>query len=71
LNVAPSMILRKRLRCPILPDAMLHSTVYERFAAEGVQHFYEKKPYRPTNLAKHSKLSHFYATAEAPQEPLH
>jgi uncharacterized protein (DUF2235 family) len=42
------------------PDAVLHPTVYERFAADEVQHFYEMKPYRPENLATHEKLQQYY-----------
>jgi uncharacterized protein (DUF2235 family) len=42
------------------PDAILHPTVYERFAAARVQHFYEMKPYRPENLAAHKKLRKYY-----------
>jgi uncharacterized protein (DUF2235 family) len=42
------------------PDAILHSSVYERFAADKVQHFYEMKPYRPENLANHKKLQPYY-----------
>jgi uncharacterized protein (DUF2235 family) len=43
------------------PNAILHSSVYERFAADKVQHFYEIKPYRPENLATHQSLSKYYA----------
>ena len=49
----------KALR-PVNPHAPLHPSVYERFAAESVQHFYELKPYRPENLSKHDKLAHYY-----------
>jgi uncharacterized protein (DUF2235 family) len=42
-------------------NAILHSSVYERFAADKVQHFYEMKPYRPDNLATHDKLKQYYA----------
>lgn len=41
-------------------NAILHPTVYQRFAADKVQHFYEMKPYRPKNLAQHDQLKHYY-----------
>jgi uncharacterized protein (DUF2235 family) len=41
-------------------DAVLHGTVYDRFAADKVQHFYEMKPYRPENLATHDNLKKYY-----------
>lgn len=44
----------------IRPDAVLHSSVYKRFAAEKVQHYYEAKAYRPENLSKHGKLQQYY-----------
>jgi uncharacterized protein (DUF2235 family) len=53
---------KERLR-EVLPEAILHSSVYERFAAEAVQHFYERKPYRPLNLANHAKLLAYYQQA--------
>jgi hypothetical protein len=35
--------------------------VFDRFAAkDGVQHFYERKDYRPKNLCGHSKLTQYY-----------
>jgi hypothetical protein len=43
------------------PDAPLHASVYERFAAGKVQHFYEMKPYRPENLMNHENLQHYYS----------
>jgi uncharacterized protein (DUF2235 family) len=43
------------------PNAILHPSVYERFAADEVQHFYEMKPYRPDNLATHEKLGQYYS----------
>jgi len=43
------------------PDAILHRTVYERFAADKVQHFYEMKPYRPENLMNHENLQQYYS----------
>ena len=43
------------------PNAILHPSVYERFAADKVQHFYEMKPYRPDNLATHDKLTQYYS----------
>jgi uncharacterized protein (DUF2235 family) len=42
------------------PDAILHPSVYDRFAADKVQHFYEMKPYRPENLANHKNLTQYY-----------
>ena len=51
----------------IAPDAILHPSVYDRFAADKVQHFYEMKPYRPENLVNHENLSQYYpgGTGEA------
>jgi len=51
----------------IAPDAILHPSVYDRFAADKVQHFYEMKPYRPENLVNHENLSRYYpgGTGEA------
>lgn len=43
-------------------DAVLHPTVYERFAADKVRHFYQMKPYRPANLSGHDKLKQYYPT---------
>ncbi len=45
---------------PIDHDAILHPSVYERFAAGKVQHFYAMEPYRPENLSKHDKLKQYY-----------
>jgi uncharacterized protein (DUF2235 family) len=42
------------------PNAILHPSVYERFAVDKVQHFYEMKPYRPENLAGHQNLKKYY-----------
>jgi uncharacterized protein (DUF2235 family) len=42
------------------PDAVLHQSVYRRFKADKVQHFYEMKPYRPENLATHEGLKKYY-----------
>ena len=42
------------------PDAKLHPSVYERFAADKVEHFYELKPYRPENLSGHENLKQYY-----------
>lgn len=41
-------------------DAVLHPSVYERFSADKVRHFYEMKPYRPENLSRHDKLGQYY-----------
>lgn len=49
----------KRLRS-VNPDAVLHPSVYARFAAERVQHYYAMQPYRPDNLSKHEKLKQYY-----------
>ena len=45
---------------PIDSDAILHPSVYERFAADKVQHFYAMEPYRPENLSKHVNLTQYY-----------
>jgi hypothetical protein len=42
------------------PNAVLHPSVYDRFAAEEVQHFYAMQPYRPENLSRHEKLKQYY-----------
>jgi hypothetical protein len=42
------------------PNAILHPSVYDRFAAEKVQHFYAMQPYRPKNLSRHEKLKRYY-----------
>ena len=42
------------------PDAILHQSVYDRFAADKVQHFYHIEPYRPKNLANHKNLRQYY-----------
>jgi uncharacterized protein (DUF2235 family) len=42
-------------------EAILHSTLLDRFAAEdGVQHYYERLAYRPPNLSSHSKVKQYY-----------
>jgi uncharacterized protein (DUF2235 family) len=42
--------------------AILHSSVLTRFdAPDGVQHFYDRRPYRPENLCEHEKVSKFYS----------
>ena len=43
-------------------NAILHSSVYKRFAAEAVQHFYQMLPYRPENLASHDDVKQYYDT---------
>jgi hypothetical protein len=35
---------------------MLHSSVYERAAADDVPHFYDRRKYNPDNLADHIKF---------------
>jgi uncharacterized protein (DUF2235 family) len=62
--------LRGRLKWPegpreVEPVAMLHSSVYDRFAAKAVRHFYDDRPYRPANLAEHEKLSQYYSGSAA------
>jgi hypothetical protein len=42
------------------PKATLHPSVYERFAAQKVQHFYAIQPYRPENLSRHENLKQYY-----------
>jgi len=41
-------------------NAILHASVYERFAADAVQHFYQMEAYRPENLATHDNLAKYY-----------
>ncbi|EKS31068.1 DUF2235 domain-containing protein [Afipia felis] len=44
-------------------EAILHSTVLERFAANGgVQHYYKRMPYRPENLRSHVKVKGYYVS---------
>lgn len=51
---------KARLR-EIQSGAVLHASVYDRFAANGgVQHFYVRADYRPKNLSGHSKLGQYY-----------
>jgi uncharacterized protein (DUF2235 family) len=50
---------KKALRL-IDPNAILHTSVYQRFAANKVQHFYAMEPYRPENLSKHVNLTQYY-----------
>lgn len=46
----------------VQPKAILHSSVVQRFEAEnGVQHYYERLPYRPSNLREHEKVKQFFA----------
>jgi hypothetical protein len=40
--------------------AILHPSVYERFTAQKVEHFYQEKPYRPKNLSNQEKLKQYY-----------
>jgi uncharacterized protein (DUF2235 family) len=47
-------------------DAILHASVYERFALDKVQHFYEMKAYRPKNLCEHDKLKPYYGGGGSP-----
>jgi uncharacterized protein (DUF2235 family) len=42
------------------PNAILHPSVYERFTAQNIQHFYAAQPYRPENLSRHEKLKQYY-----------
>jgi type VI secretion system (T6SS) phospholipase Tle1-like effector len=51
----------------IRSDAVLHSSVFKRFAADKVLHYYEAKAYRPGNLSKHGKLEEYYG--QGLQEP--
>jgi len=54
----------------IQPEAILHSSVLKRFAAEaGVQHYYEIAPYRPRNLSGHLKLTAYYTAPPPSEEP--
>lgn len=46
----------------VQPEAIIHSTVFDRFASNGgVQHYYVKADYRPENLRGHAKLKQYYA----------
>ncbi|MCX7321970.1 MAG: DUF2235 domain-containing protein, partial [Hyphomicrobiales bacterium] len=54
----------------VQPEADLHSTVLERFASNGgVQHYYERSPYRPPNLSGHSKVKHYYVEQPSAPDP--
>ncbi|WP_229165067.1 hypothetical protein [Bradyrhizobium altum] len=47
-------------------EAILHSTVLERFAHNGgVQHCYERMPYRPENLRSHAKVKKYYGAEDS------
>jgi hypothetical protein len=49
----------------IQDEAILHSTVLERFAANGgVQHFYYRMPYRPENLRSHANVKKYYGVED-------
>jgi hypothetical protein len=37
------------------------STDLERFAASGVQHYYDRTVYRPENLRSHGRVKKYYA----------
>jgi hypothetical protein len=59
---AKSSIFRfagKKTRAP-LPDAPLHPTVLERFAAAEVLQYDVMAPYRPEGLKHHSKVHQYY-----------
>lgn len=46
-------------------EAILHSSVLARFAApEGVQHFYRRAVYRPSNLSGHTKVKQYYTASK-------
>lgn len=62
---AKSSIFRfaaKRTRAP-LPDAPLHPSVVDRFAASEVLQYDEMKPYRPDGLRHHSMVKQYYPDA--------
>lgn len=42
------------------PGATIHSSVLERFKAEGVVHYDETRPYRPENLRNHNLFKDFF-----------
>jgi uncharacterized protein (DUF2235 family) len=44
----------------IQPEAPLHPSVFERFAAQGVQHYYQRALYRPKNLSGHRQLAQYF-----------
>ena len=48
----------------IPPDALLHRTVYERFALGAVLIHGAMSPYRPRALRRHLDVSKFWATPE-------
>jgi len=56
------LIKWKRGLRDIQPRAILHSSVLTRFdAPDGVQHFYDRRPYRPENLCEHEKVVKYYS----------
>jgi uncharacterized protein (DUF2235 family) len=56
----------KKIDRKIHPEAIVHPTVYERFAATGVLHYDLERHYRPEGLRGHGKLSnHFEASVDA------
>ncbi|MBV5268782.1 MAG: hypothetical protein JZU55_01240, partial [Afipia sp.] len=48
------------------PEAILHSSVYARAAAQRVPHFYSTEEYSPENLADHVKFQKAKADRNAP-----
>jgi hypothetical protein len=58
------MTSTKALR-PVDANAILHPSVYERFATKKVPQFYETKEYRPENLSNHAKLTQYYQKQES------
>jgi uncharacterized protein (DUF2235 family) len=59
----------KKIDRKINPEAIVHPTVYERFAAPSVLQFDLHQQYRPEGLRAHRKLSsHFEALLEASDE---
>ncbi|MGZ3337535.1 MAG: hypothetical protein ACXVBV_19615, partial [Isosphaeraceae bacterium] len=48
------------------PEAILHSSVYARAAAERVPHFYSNEEYSPENLVEHVKFQKAKADRNAP-----
>lgn len=48
------------------PEAILHSSVYARAAAERVPHFYAAEEYSPDNLADHIKFQREKTDRNAP-----
>jgi hypothetical protein len=49
------------------PNALLHDSVYERFALPGVLQYDRVLPYRPEGLRLHTRLTDYYKDIAVPR----